>query len=303
MRRPIRAVVALLAVLAAGPAAAQNAVPARELFHAVTAPAPMTPLPIGQYAGGCLAGAVQLPTDGPTWQVMRLERNRAWGHPAMIAYIQRLSSGAALRGEWPGLLVGDISQPRGGPTIGGHVSHQTGLDVDLWYLPMPDRRLSQNERATIGATSLLRPGTLEVDPALWPAGLELLLRTAASDPDVARIFVNPGVKARLCAVAGADRDWLRVIRPWYGHDDHFHVRLNCPVGATDCVPQAPPPAGDGCGEELAWWLGPEPYLPADPATPPTPPLTLADLPAACTFVLDAGGAPDIPPPLPQHRPG
>ncbi|MGD9738236.1 MAG: penicillin-insensitive murein endopeptidase [Bauldia sp.] len=302
MLRSLGKAVALIAVLVSGTAATQERVPARELFDAVRTPAPLASFPIGRYAAGCLAGAVQLPFDGPNWQVMRLERDRAWGHPAMIAYIARLASGAAQREGWPGLLVGDISQPRGGPTIGGHVSHQTGLDVDLWYLPMPDHRMTQTERRELSATSLLRPGTLEVDPSRWPAGLEGLLRAAASDPEVARIFVHPGVKQRLCATAGADRDWLRVIRPWYGHDDHFHVRLHCPPGATECVPQEEPPEGDGCGEELAWWLGPEPYRPADPPQPPAPPLTLADLPQACTIVLEAGGAPDVDPPLPRPRP-
>lgn len=294
----------LIAVLIPITAATQEAaVPARELFDAVRTPAPFLPLALGQYSAGCLSGAVQLPIDGPTWQVMRLERNRYWGHPAMIAYIQRLASGALAQGGWPGLLVGDISQPRGGPTIGGHVSHQTGLDVDLWYLPMPDHRLTEAERREMSASNLLRPGTLEVDPARWPAGLENLLRAAASDPSVARIFVHPGIKQRLCISAGADREWLRVVRPWYGHADHFHVRLHCPAGETDCVPQEPPPPGDGCGEELAWWLGPEPYRPADPPAPPRPPLTLADLPPACAVVLEAGGAPDAPPPLPRPRPG
>ena len=40
------------------------------------------PRSIGYYTHGCLAGGVALPINGPTWQVMRLSRNRNWGHPA-----------------------------------------------------------------------------------------------------------------------------------------------------------------------------------------------------------------------------
>lgn len=298
----IAAMLAMVSALAGNAALAQNLTPARDLFGAMATPAPMSSRAVGTYAGGCLAGAVALPADGPNWQVMRLSRDRYWGHPDMIAYLERFATDAA-RDGWPGLLVGDIGQPRGGPMLGGHVSHQTGLDVDIWYLPMPERRLTDRERAELGATSLIRAGTLEVDRTEWNESIARLLRRAASYPEVARIFVHPGIKRELCAWAGADRDWLNVIRPWYGHDDHFHVRLDCPAGDADCVPQAPPPEGDGCGAELAWWLGPEPWQPADPPVPPTPPKTMADLPGACTSVLETGGAPISPPPLPRPRPG
>ena len=80
-------------------------------------------------------------TDGPTWQAMRLSRNRRWGHPTMIKLIEKLSRDAVADG-WPGLLIGDISQPRGGPMLTGHASHQIGLDADIWLTPMPDRRLT-----------------------------------------------------------------------------------------------------------------------------------------------------------------
>ncbi|MCW5714343.1 MAG: penicillin-insensitive murein endopeptidase [Bauldia sp.] len=289
-------------VLAATAAAAQNATPARDLFGAAATPAPMNTMAIGGYSAGCLAGGAQLAADGPNWQAMRPARNRAFGHTDTIAFIERLSADAARIAGWPGLLVGDISQPRGGPAAGGHVSHQTGLDVDIWFMPMPDYRLSAAERTNLSAISLLRPGTLEVDPARWDDRLPGLLRIAATDPAVARIFVHPGIKARLCEVAGADSAWLRTIRPWYGHEYHFHVRLACPEGEATCIPQDAIPEGDGCGAELAWWLGPEPWQPADPPTPPAAPLTLADLPPACATVLAAGGAPVVDPPLPRIPP-
>src|SRR6266403_1009168 len=64
---------------------------------------------------------------------------------------------------WPGLLVGDMSQPRGGPMITGHASHQVGLDADIWLTPMPKRELSRNEREDMSATMAVAPSRLDVD--------------------------------------------------------------------------------------------------------------------------------------------
>ena len=77
-------------------------------------------------------------STAPTWQVMRLSRNRNWGHPKLVAFLERLAEKAKKVG-WNGLLVGDMSQPRGGPMLTGHASHQVGLDADIWLTPMPDR--------------------------------------------------------------------------------------------------------------------------------------------------------------------
>ncbi|MCL6608050.1 MAG: penicillin-insensitive murein endopeptidase [Geminicoccaceae bacterium] len=279
---------ALLASLLATAAAADDTVPAKQLFGAVTAPAP--PLPgaarvIGSHAKGCLAGGTALPVDGPGWQAMRLSRNRNFGHPRLVALIERLAREARADG-WPGLLVGDLAQPRGGPMRTGHASHQIGLDVDIWLTPMPDRRLSEEERETLPAVSMLREGTRTVDPSRFGPRQVALIRRAASYPEVARIFVHPGIKQALCEAAGADRGWLAKVRPWWGHDSHFHIRLRCPEGEPLCRDQDPPPDGDGCGAELAWWLSDEPWRPKPPGPPPRP-ITLAELPAECRIVLEA----------------
>lgn len=271
---------ALAALLLSVPVTAQQA--ARDLFGAVDGPSPHAPEPVGSYAKGCIAGAVQLPDDGPNWQSMRLSRDRHWGDPSLVSYIEALSASAAQDG-WAGLLVGDMGQARGGPMKTGHASHQTGLDVDLWLIPMPGHTLSADERETLSATSVLKKGTRQINPSLFGEAQRLFIYRAATLPGVARIFVAPGIKQSLCAVNWRDRSFLRLVRPWYGHDDHIHVRLDCPAGASTCVNQAPPPAGDGCGDELAYWFTDEPYKPSD--TPPAPPLTLADLPDACGAVL------------------
>lgn len=281
---PLRLLVvsAIVAVELASAAVAQQ--PARELFSAVHQPTSGAQASIGEYAKGCLAGAVQLPTDGPGWQAMRLSRDRRWGTTQLIDYIASLAQSAAQDG-WRGLLVGDMGLPRGGPMIGGHASHQTGLDVDIWLQPMPARQLSAKEREEISAVSVLKAGTRDVDPGKFGEAQRMLIYRAASLPGVARIFVAPGIKKALCAINWRDRSFLNKVRAWYGHDDHIHVRLACPPGNSQCVDQAPIPAGDGCGAELDWWFTDEPYAPSD--KPPAPPMTLADMPKACAQVLRA----------------
>jgi penicillin-insensitive murein endopeptidase len=271
-----------MALVLTVPVAAADA--ARDLFGAIHQPTTGTAMPVGGYARGCVAGAVQLPTDGPGWQAMRLSRDRRWGSPELVSYIGALASSAAQDG-WPGLLVGDMGQARGGPMRSGHASHQSGLDVDLWLQPMPDHVLSADERENLSAVSVLKKGTREVDPKWFGEAQRMLIYRAAQLPGVARIFVAPGIKKALCAITWRDRSFLNRVRPWYGHDDHIHVRLSCPPGATLCADQDPAPPGDGCGAELAWWFTDEPYKPSD--RPPSPPLTLADLPQQCAAVLQA----------------
>src|SRR5437763_670085 len=87
---------------------------AKVLFGREAAPTAGPAQAIGAYERGCLSGAVSLPGDGPNWQVMRPSRNRAWGHPVLIAFLERIAQKLPEVG-WPGLLVGDIAQPRGGP--------------------------------------------------------------------------------------------------------------------------------------------------------------------------------------------
>jgi penicillin-insensitive murein endopeptidase len=185
-----------------------------------------------------------------------------------------------------------MSQPRGGPMLTGHASHQVGLDVDVWLTPMPARRLTEQEREDMSAISVVEVGPHEVYADRWSAALGRMIRRAALDPRVERIFVAPGIKKRLCETAGNDRGWLRQVRPYYGHNDHIHVRLSCPPG-TPCRAQSPPPPGDGCGADLDWWYTAEPYKPSPPSNKPPREIMLRELPAACRNVLLAepvGGA-------------
>ena len=263
---------------------------AKELFARKLLPAAMPTRSIGSYARGCIAGAEQMPINGDTWQVMRLSRNRNWGHPDLIALLKRLSAKAHKDAGWPGLLVGDMSQPRGGPMITGHASHQVGLDADVWLTPMPNRQLSRNEREEMSAVMMVRPDRLDIDPHVFTPGHLAVLRDAAQEPTVQRIFVNAAIKKALCREAKGDRGWLSKVRPMYGHDYHFHIRIKCPPGSGECESQKEPAESEGCSAgDLAWWFKDSVLHPKPPPKPPKPkpPMTLAQLPADCRQVLAA----------------
>ena len=227
----VTALAALACFVMAPPAAAQQL--ANRLFGAHEMPSLARPQAFGSYARGCADGLVALPESGPTWQAMRLSRNRNWGHPEMIAYVQDLSR-EAVRIGWRGLYVGDISQPRGGPMTSGHASHQIGLDADIWMLPPERLDLSRSERENISSISVRTADQRGINEN-WTARHHALLRAAALDPRVDRIFVAAAVKIEMCRTATpADTPWLQRIRPAPGHNYHFHVRLRCPRDSRHC---------------------------------------------------------------------
>jgi penicillin-insensitive murein endopeptidase len=264
--------------------------PAKQVFGRERAAAPMAPRIYGFYAKGCLAGAEPLPLDGPHWQVMRPSRDRYWGHPHLIRFIERFSDRVAQTTNWPGILIGDMSQPRGGPMLTGHASHQIGLDVDVWLRPMPEERLSLESREFMDSLMVVREDRRDVDPRLFTADTLRVIKDAASDPEVQRIFVNPAIKRAICREADGDRSWLSKVRPMFGHDYHFHVRLYCPAEESSCRPQVEVGGGDGCDASLDKWfsdsiLHPKPRRP----WPPMPPMTMAALPKPCEAVAQAPG--------------
>lgn len=248
-------VLALLSaiVVVTSPAFAASNTPAKKLFGSQVLPAALKAKVYGGYTRGCFSGAKTLPVDGPTWQAMRLSRNRRWGHPTLVGILEDLSIKGARKG-WNGLLVGDMSQPRGGPMLTGHRSHQIGLDADLWFTPMPNKRMSYKERENTSATSVLKRGTFYVDNARWTRGHTNILYLAAQFREVERILVHPGVKKKLCDTVKGDRRWLHKIRPFWGHHYHFHLRIGCPEGSPGCKPQNATPKSEGCGKTLAWWF-------------------------------------------------
>lgn len=245
----------------------------------VPEPVPGVPRAVGSYTAGCVQGAVALPPEGPGFQSMRRYRRRFFGHPVLIRYLQELGAAAAQRGLGV-LLIGDLGQARGGPTPTGHRSHQNGLDVDIWFwLPGDGMALTVAERETVSAPSMLTADGSALDEWLWSQRQAAMLRLAGGFDIVGRIFVNPVIKRTLCEQFPGS-DWLQKLRPWWGHDDHLHVRLRCPPGEAACQDQDPLPAGDGCGADLAWWFSEEARQP-----PPRMDRAKVPLPAACEAIL------------------
>ena len=254
----------------------------------LAAAAPTTPAPgpvrvIGTQNAGCLAGAVRMPDDNPGAQTIRLSKSAYWGTPATIAALQTLGRQARQAGL-PDLYLGDISDPRGGPLRGGHFSHQMGIDADVWLdLHSPHPRLPPETRETIEPASLVRPDGRAIDPAVWRPEHITLLKLAAALPRIDRILVNPAIKQALCHEVTGDRHWLRLIRPWYGHASHMHIRWQCPTDQPLCVQAPPPPPGDGCDDTLQWWFD-QLDAPPKPASAPAP---FPPLPAACRAIMAA----------------
>ena len=247
----------------------------------VETPGPGKAEAIGLANAGCVNGAKALPLDGFGYRVMRPSRNRYYGHPELVNFIQSLGRQVERHGIGT-LLVGDLAQPRGGPMAFKHRSHQSGLDVDLWFwLPhhIGNRSLSANEREQWQAPSMLAADGVSLHPLRWTKDQEQLLQIAAQQPAVDRIFVNPAIKRELCR-SKAGSQWLRKVRPWWGHDDHLHIRLRCPSGENRCMPQEALPLGNGCDASLAWWFSDEArQQPSKPSKDP-------DLPAACLVLIN-----------------
>jgi penicillin-insensitive murein endopeptidase len=261
-------------------------------------PSPGPAQAIGAYANGCLQGAVALPARGPGFEVVHRARRRFFGHPALIAYIRQLGAAARARRLGP-VAIGDLSQPRGGPTPSGHRSHQSGLDVDVWYVAPAGAGAAD----AVGAgdrEQLVAPAVVDLHThamtALWGPRSVRLLALAAADPAVDRVFVNPAVKRALCAGPARHAPWFVRLRPWWGHHDHFHVRLRCPPGNGLCQGQPPaaPEPDDGCGATLAWWFNPAgggaTSRAPEPASPPEGgPRTARPLPEACLALTQPRG--------------
>ncbi len=262
---------ALAALAASAPAHAQAPPASPGAWAEVSEPLAGPPRVIGPFDGGCIAGAEALPLEGVGYQAVDIERNRHYGHPTLIAYIERLGLRVNEAGFGP-MLVGDMAQPRGGPMPYGHVSHQTGLDVDIWFrLDLPF--LERSEREELEQPILVDPRTERLDER-WTDEHAELIRLAADDPRVARIFVDGAVKRDLCEREWDDRAWLRLVRPWHSHDEHLHVRLRCPPGQPECIDQPAPPPGDGCAAIAAT---PRPDVYPSPGR---------SLPPACRAILE-----------------
>ena len=230
---------------------------ARNIWEHQHKPAKGMPEAIGTYSLGCAIGTQPVALDGYGWQVMRPSRDRTHAHTDMVNYITNFAR--KVKDELKSvLIVGDLGLAKGGPFSLGHKSHQNGLDADIWYYTPPaalKRSLSTQEREKISAVSLVNLRTKKLNLKNYNNYHRKLIKTAASFDEVDRLFVNPAIKKDLCKVYKGE-DWLGKVRPWWQHEDHFHVRLKCPAESKDCkLPDGYDAIkGDGCDETLDWWF-------------------------------------------------
>ncbi|MGH7359543.1 MAG: penicillin-insensitive murein endopeptidase, partial [Candidatus Rokuibacteriota bacterium] len=165
---------------------------------------------LGSPSAGRLVRGVQLPAEAPlffTWDPLLHRRpNRAWrrhGTDTLVRIVLRVVRDyARAHPQAARVGVGDFSRPRGGPFGPRHVSHQNGLDVDVYY-PRRDRRERPPKRPR------------QVDRRLAQDLVDRFVRAGAE-----RVFVGPNV--RLAGPSG-------VVQMLAGHDNHLHVRID---GAT-----------------------------------------------------------------------
>jgi penicillin-insensitive murein endopeptidase len=235
---------------------------------------------VGGPSVGCIAGAVELPPQGPGYQTIHVAISHFWGAPSTVAGIEQLGRKAQEAGLG-NILVEELGRQYGGPMVGGHASHQTGVDADVALDTNHRRALSPNERETIELTSVVRADRRGVRPDRWNDDVVKLLALATQLPQIDRILVNPAIKRQLCDTVAGDRSWLRFIRPWYGHAAHMHVHFRCPPGQASCVDLPPPPPGDSCDATLQWWFDQLDAPPAKPG-PPKPP---TPLPVECKAIM------------------
>ncbi|HCR86314.1 MAG TPA: penicillin-insensitive murein endopeptidase, partial [Alphaproteobacteria bacterium] len=233
--------------------------------------------------------AVELPLSGDGYQVMRPSRERNFGNANTISFINNLAQDVKnqLNGQ---LLIGDIAQKgNGGPMISGHASHQTGLDIDIWFWhPKNKAILTSQQREDVQAVLLVKDENKQlINKKLWVLYSDnyfsQLLKITSNKPEVDRIFVNPVIKKKLCELHKG-QEWLHKIRPWWGHDHHFHIRLKCPENNADCQAQPPiPDVGDGCNADLEYWFSEQARYDLQEAL--KKPKTKPVLPEKCNLLL------------------
>lgn len=280
-----------LPAFAAGSAARgnyrENASPWAKIKQPVEHP---TPEAVGGYANGCQLRAQALPEHGEGYHDIRRSRGRFYAQPQTIEMVQYIGRHLASRYDEE-ILIGDLSQPAGGLMSYAHVSHQNGLDVDIYFATTqkntPPDAMYENPgheaRYELGdrAAGVVHEGRFR--PIFRDA-----LFLAAIHPNTARIFVNPVIKLHLCRTE-PDTAWLQKLRPISGHNSHFHVRLLCK--GSLCENQPPVPAGDGCNADLEQWVFDQSEAMRNPKAPkkPTRPGKKKILPEICRDILSRHG--------------
>jgi hypothetical protein len=165
---------------------------------------------VGLPYGGSLIDGTQLPVKGPNWVTWNPNTDRTPNAPKRLYGNERtirkiISVVGAYRAANSGavrVVIGDISR-EGGGVMDEHVSHQNGLDVDVYY-PRRDGKL----RAPHARDEIDRRLAQDLVDRFVAAGAQM-------------IFV--GYSTGLHGPAG-------VVIPYANHEYHMHVRFPRPAG-------------------------------------------------------------------------
>jgi penicillin-insensitive murein endopeptidase len=266
---------------------------ARDFFGSEARGSADAPEVIGFYSNGCVAGAQALPETGPTWQAMRLSRNRNWGHPEL----DRLCHGPQPAGRRHHIVERPLRgrhEPaaRRPDANSSHVSHQNGLDVDIWMLPARDLNLSVEARESLSSISM------RSQRGAWIRQLDRGSRAGAApcrQRPTGRAHLRRHRRSR-SGFAGT-RPGTVTTSTGSGPSAATITISTCgsPVlpGRATCEEQEPPEPGDGCAEAEARReaiLNPPPPVPDDGVRPPPGPprgnrVTLGQVPRQCLTLL------------------
>ena len=223
---------------------------------------------------GCIAGAVPLPADGPGWQVMRPSRNRAWGHPTSSTSSsawprgQSLTAGrASWSATWASRAAADAHRPRLAP--------DRARRRRLAHADARPHAHARRARGTCLRPSPCRTGVWRSTRRFGRGQAALWSVVRRCSPRSSRPSSTRPSRGR-CRGSGRDRGWLAKVRPWYGHDDHMHVRLRCPADEPLCRDQDPPPRGETAAAPS--WPGGSARSPTRRPRRPGQAVTLVDLP-------------------------
>jgi Penicillin-insensitive murein endopeptidase len=156
------------------------------------------------WSGSLIAGT-QLPVEGPNWVTWNPVTDsvpnapsRLYGNERTIrAIVSVIDAYRAANPRAPRVLVGDISFEGGGP-MDAHVSHQSGLDVDIYY-PRLDRSLRE--------------------PKL-PDAIDRRL-----SQDLLERFIAAGARMVFVGYATGLRGPNSIVVPYANHENHMHVRF------------------------------------------------------------------------------
>ena len=160
---------------------------------------------VGLPNSGRLVDGVRLPIEGPdwvTWDPVRdhvpNRRGRLWATDDLVrVVVDVLREYRVAHPNAPRVLVGDLSRKAGGP-LDQHVSHENGLDVDIYY-PRLDHRL----RPARTVQQIDRRLAQHLVDAFVARGAELVL-----------VGPDTGLKGP-----------RQKVMPYTGHNDHLHARL------------------------------------------------------------------------------